>query len=93
MLSPASTIDDSVSSGHGAFLHRAAHDPQFRAALEANPQAALAEFGMNVDPEQIPSQVTIPSAERILDMLIDVEEDKSSRAPDTLFPWLALIAG
>ena len=33
------------SQGHGAFLHRAAHDSQFRAALEADPQAALAEYG------------------------------------------------
>lgn len=78
MLSPASTAHDSLSRGdHRAFLHRAAHDPRFRASLETDAQAALAEYGLNVDSEQIPIQVKIPSAESILDTLIDVEEDDS----------------
>ncbi len=88
MLSPASTTSDSFSRGHGAFLHRAAHDPLFRTALEADPQAALAEFGLSVDPEQIPSSVSIPNAHSILDVLVDVEDDKDDDR--THWPWFGL---
>ncbi len=77
MLSPTSTPDDRLSRGHyHAFLHRAAHDPRFLDALEADPQAALAEFGLSVDSAEIPERVTPPNAERILDVLIDVEDDQ-----------------
>ncbi len=80
MLSPASTHHDKLSRGHyHAFLHRAAHDPGFLTALEADPQAALAEFGLSVDRAQIPDRVTPPSEESILDILIDVEDDDGDR--------------
>ncbi len=85
MLSPASNQDMSSRGHYRAFLHRAAHDPHFLDALEADPQAALAEFGLNVDPEQIPSRVTPPSCESILDVLIDAEEDPERRPP---FKWM-----
>ena len=91
MLSPASTFDDSFASGHGAFLHRAAHDPQFRAALEADPQTALAEYGLSVDPEQIPSEVTLPNAENILASFIDVEDPKDPNDPTKAPPWMWLV--
>ena len=82
MLSPSSTHGDSLPCGHHAFLRRAAHDPQFLDALQTDPQAALAEYGLSVDPEQIPDRVAPPSSERILDVLIDVEdEDKKRRLP------------
>ncbi len=79
MLSPANTHHDRISSGHYAFLRRAAHDPRFLAALEADPQAALAKYGLSVDPDEIPTRVTPPSAEHILDILIDVEDEPEDR--------------
>ncbi len=74
MLSSASTSYETPSDGHLAFLTRVAHDPEFRAALEADPRAALASFGLSVGSEDIPSTVTLPSAENILDVLIDTED-------------------
>ncbi len=82
MLSSASTNQENPSA---AFLHRAAHDPEFRAALEANPRAALTDCGLSAGTEQIPSMVTLPSAESILDVLIDVEEDRGDHRG--LPPW------
>ncbi len=91
MLSSASTDHDSLSRGdHSAFLRRAAHDPRFRASLEADAQAALAEYGLSVDPEQIPTRVTIPSAESMLDILIDVEDDRSGNRHPTDKFWMPL---
>ncbi len=84
MLSPTNNAD------HGAFLHRAAHDAAFRAALMADPQPALAEYGLSVAPEQIPSEVTIPTAESILDTLIDAEDGDDSQR---YRPWMWPIAG
>lgn len=74
MMSPANESHD-VTNGHLAFLHRVLEDDRFRAALEADPQAALARIGLSVDSGQIPSTVTLPDAESILDVLIDVESD------------------
>ena len=93
MLSPASIDrDSSYGSEHYAFLQRAAHDSQFRAALEENPRAALAEFGLHLDPEQIPSQVTLPNAANILDVLIDVEDPDTDRSgPPDRFMWYGFL--
>lgn len=80
MLNPASTDHKTAPAGHVAFLRRVTTDEQFRLALEADPEAAFAEYGLHVDSEQLPSEVRIPSAESILDALIDAEdEDDSSR--------------
>ncbi len=90
MLSPASIHHDELSRGHyRAFLHRAAHDPGFLAALEADPQAALAEYDLSVDPEQIPSKVTPPSEESLLDVLIDVEDDEKQRVNRWWFGFIS----
>ncbi len=91
MLSTVSTRHPSLSPGDDlAFLHRAAHDPRFRASLETNPRAALAEYGLSVEADQIPSKVTPPSAESILDVLVDVESDDQDRRSNRLpwAPWL-----
>ncbi len=90
MLSPASNQDMSSRGHYRAFLHRAAHDPRFLDALEADPQAALAEFGLSVDSEQIPARVTPPSAESILDVLIDVEAEDKRREP-TDIKWFGFL--
>ncbi len=93
MMSPANATDD-TSQGHGAFLHRAAHDPLFRTALETDPQAALAEYGLSVDPEQIPSQVTLPETASLLN-LVSTEDSSDPNDPDDIdrIPWVWLIAG
>ncbi len=88
MASLTSTHSDSLSRDHDAFLHRVASDPRFRTALEADPQAALAECGLHVDPEQVPSKVTIPSAESILDVL---GEDADAEEKRSIFPWIPLL--
>ena len=89
MLSPASTDHESHSWGdYSVFLRRAAHDPRFRASLEADAQAALADYGLSVDPEQIPTRVTIPSPESILDILNDESSDTSDSAD--VFRWQPL---
>ena len=78
MMNQASTSQSSNSAGgQAAFLRRVTADDRFRAQLEADPQAALAAFGLHVDSEQLPSEVNVPSAESILDILIDVESDGS----------------
>ncbi len=66
MTTLSSSQSDSFSNeGQLAFLSRVAHDDRFRAELEADPQAALAQYGLDVDPSQIPSEVTLPSEEAI----------------------------
>ncbi len=88
MLSPANTTYETATGGeHLAFLRRAAHDSDFRAALEADPRAALAGYGLSVNAEQLPSRVTLPSGESVLDALIDVEEDPEDNS--THFMWAA----
>ena len=60
---------DLSSSGQMAFLRRITQDDGFRSALEADPQAALAEYGLHVDPNEIPSEVTLPNRPEILGRL------------------------
>lgn len=47
-----------------ALLERLMND-EFRAQLEANPVATLAEFGFDVDPKIAPYAVSLPSKEHI----------------------------
>ncbi len=64
MMSPV-TFDSSSSSSGGqlAFLHRIADDDHFRAEVEADPRGKLAEFGLHVEPQDLPSHVTLPEKE------------------------------
>lgn len=75
MLNSASTHHESLSGEHIAFLRRVTEDDRFRTALETDPQATMAEYGIQVELGQIPSKVRIPAAESILDILVDVEDD------------------
>lgn len=77
MLNPANTSFETPGNSHLAFLSRAAHDPQFRAALEADPETTLADYGLSADLNDVPSVVALPSPENILDVLIDVEDEDS----------------
>ena len=70
----------SPSEGQLAFLHRIAHDDRFRAEVEADPGAKLAEFGLRVDPENLPSEVRLPSKQAI--------RDSGVLADSTFFEWL-----
>lgn len=40
-------------------------DDEFRAQLQANPVATLAEFGFDIDSEIAPHGITLPSKEHI----------------------------
>lgn len=46
-------------------LERLASDDDFRARMEKEPVAALAEYGFVIDPEIAPSNVALPSKEHI----------------------------
>ncbi len=90
MLSQASTSQNYSSvGGHMAFLRRVTEDDRFRAALEADPQAALAEFGLSVEAGQVPSKVSIPTAEGILDVLADDESSDPDSVRDQF--WMGFI--
>ena len=70
MLNPVSDYQSSrPSGGQLAFLRRVSRDDSFRADLEADPQAALAEYGLHVDPATIPARVALPDENAILDVL------------------------
>lgn len=88
MLNPASTHYDRLpSGGQLAFLRRVARDEDFRAALEADPGAALAEYGLEVDAKDVPRNVRLPKEEAILDILIYSGDDQSRQ--DT--GWFGLL--
>ncbi|MEM7585912.1 MAG: NHLP-related RiPP peptide [Acidobacteriota bacterium] len=64
-----------LNGGQLALLNRVAYDDAFRAELEANPQAALAQLGLDVDPSVIPDKVTLPSEEAMASHLSCDEAD------------------
>ena len=89
MLSPANTSPDALpSDGQLAFLRRITHDDLFRSVLEADPHRALAEYGLHLDPQAIPSRVELPSKRTLCDYLEESGEDGS----DFLMPWMGFIA-
>ncbi len=65
--------------GHLAFMRRVTQDDRFRAALEADPRAALAEYGLNVDSKQIPSKVTVPTEESIQGVMSSIEDETADK--------------
>lgn len=78
MLSPT-TSDLLPNSGQMAFLRRMSQDDEFRATLEVDPQKALAEYGLHVDPQDLPAVVTLPSQVELqagLSYLASSEEDE-----------------
>ncbi len=92
MLNPTSTSHENISGGgQMAFLRRLTQDDRFRATLEADPQASLAEYGLNVDPGQLPSKVTLPKAESILGILNDTDDVGGDGHDDDLFSWFGYI--
>lgn len=73
-----------------AFLEKLATDDRFRAQLEGSPVETLAEHGIEVDPDDIPSKVVLPSKEGLqqhLQQMRDAGSDISYIAfPMFLFP-------
>lgn len=66
MMSPVSTNRNSLpEGGQLAFFRRIAHDGRFRAKLETDPRAALAEYGLHVDPQDTPERVSLPGLEEL----------------------------
>ena len=53
------------SSRAGEFIQRLATDTGYRDLLEENPEAALAEVGIQVSPELIPAQIELPSQQQV----------------------------
>lgn len=70
MMSLASHNSPSANEGQLAFLQRIASDDQFRAAVEADPQAKLAEFGLHIDREDLPEQVSLPGKKALRDSAV-----------------------
>ncbi len=80
MLDSTSTKQPS-NSGQLAFLRRVSEDDRFRAELVSDPQAALAQFGLQVDPAQIPESVCIPQQAALQDLFDDLEGSETDAAP------------
>lgn len=72
MMSLASHSHSSPSATEGqlAFLQRIAHDDQFRADVEADPQAKLAEFGLHIDREDLPAHVALPGKDVVRESVL-----------------------
>ncbi len=73
-MSPASTsYDTAAQEGQLAFLYRITHDDQFRTRLQTRPHDALAEYGLHLDPEDLPQKVTLPSKEALRDSPLEAD--------------------
>lgn len=53
----------SLDTSSATFLAQLASDANLRAAVKSDPVATLAQFGIDVDPADVPSTVELPSAE------------------------------
>ena len=47
------------------FLYRVAHDPEFRAQVEADPAAVLRDYGVEISGETVPHLAQLPDPEDI----------------------------
>ncbi len=66
------------NGGQTAFLNRVARDDGFRAELEANPLAALAQYELEIDPSLVPAKVTLPSLDELQGHLDGMNASDSS---------------
>ena len=88
MLSREITQYDTPASGQIAFLRRVTQDDQFRTRLEADPQSALAEYGLEIGARNLPAQVTLPRRDAMLEAIGDLAEDQD-RDPRTR--WIGFL--
>jgi hypothetical protein len=59
------------------FLSRLAEDPKFRAQLGAggdDTRAALAEYNIEISPEALPDEISLPDEQATRDLLAKIEE-------------------
>lgn len=56
------------------FLEKLASDDDFRARVEREPKAALAEYGVDVPDHALPQAVTLPPREHVQGMLAHLNE-------------------
>jgi hypothetical protein len=56
------------------FLQRLADEPEFRARLEEDPRATLAEYNIEISPEALPEVITLPDPQSTRDLLGRIEE-------------------
>ncbi len=71
-----------------SLAHRVAKDRDFRARLENDPVAALAELGITVSPNDIPDPVQLPSAQEIEAALDEFAEHVLCHTPQWVFIFL-----
>ena len=83
-IAPAPTL-----SGGGTrvvdLLRALAEDDAFRARAEADPVAAFAEFGVEVDAGDVPAYVTLPSREDAAALL---RAGRSDDTPELIFVYI-----
>ncbi len=90
MLSPA-TSDSLPSGGQIAFLRRMTHDDEFRSTLEADPQKALAEYGLHIDPQELPAVVSLPSKPAIQASLSCLENSGDDESELFRAMWMGFL--
>lgn len=56
------------------FLQRVATDPAYRSRLETTPAEALAEYGFEIPPDEMPSAVELPPEDEIRELLAQASE-------------------
>ena len=69
------TLGASLAPNHADLLRRASSDEGFRRELERDPAAALAGFGIQIDPEQVPDKVALPTEDEFRMSLDSVDND------------------
>ena len=52
--------------------------------FENEPQTALAEYGLQVEAEDVPANVTLPTREAMQSSFIDVEDPSASSRPPSI---------
>jgi hypothetical protein len=82
------------------FLFRAAHDPEFRARVEADPAGVLREYGVEISDETAPHLAQLPGPEDIENLrkqmgAVDEYAEAGAGHPQriwfVLFTWFANI--
>ena len=69
-----------LSSDIDLLLHKLENDETFRARLLRDPVAALDSIGIDLDPEDIPATIKLPSKETIARDRMDIMDKLDSSA-------------
>lgn len=74
-----STIENSKQ-----LLERLANDDEFRKLMEEQPVQAFSQYGFDIDPQDVPSSVKIPSKDEITSRL----DELSAKVEKTYGLWI-----